>query len=115
MKTIIYGASDDLVEIDGAIVDETDSFNSKSKITASDGTVAFIEYIDGGWKIDIKNRGKLCGMLINGLPDEDGNHTHADVVHVCRTVPIYSDALIFDSGLEWIKINGNKYKTHVVR
>ncbi len=54
MKTItIYGASDDLIEIEGDIRDELYANDDEStKLAFSDGTVLSIEYnSDGLWKI----------------------------------------------------------------
>jgi hypothetical protein len=51
MKTKIYGASDDLIEIEGAINDEVGHYDAtRLLIKASDGTIARITY-DGEWKI----------------------------------------------------------------
>jgi hypothetical protein len=112
MDTIVYGASDDLVEIDGEINDETDSYNSKSKITGSDGTIAWIEYEDG-WRINVEKEGHLFDRVQCGLGgDAEGHHADVRVCQTCKTVPVYSDVLIFMPGLEWIKINSTKFKPH---
>jgi hypothetical protein len=110
--TIVFGHSDDIVSIEGAISDETDSYNSKSVITASDGTRAYIEY-DDGWRIAVEREGILFDRVQSGLGSEhEGHHADVRVCQTCKSVPIYSDVLIFMPGLEWIKVNSKKFKPH---
>lgn len=53
MTTVkIYGASDDLVEIDGTLEEEFSCPRGRAFLSFSDGTILFIEYNNiGEWKI----------------------------------------------------------------
>ncbi len=104
MKTKIYGASDDLIEIEGAITDEANQYDAtRVIITASDGTRARITY-NGEWKILVEVEGEKYLNLIHSVRD-DAKHTIDDAIG-CTS---YSDVLILDSGIEWVKIGRNKF------
>ena len=101
----IYGASDDLIEIDGAISDEIGCYNATNKtITCADGTKAKITY-DGEWKITVKEKGPKFMKIITGNPAEDP-HTDPDA----KGCPPYSDVLIMMDTLAWVKIGGKTFK-----
>ncbi len=106
-KTKIYGASDDLIEIDGEVSEEYNKINAKNlSINASDGTQAKITYNDEGeWKIDLINMGNKYLDLILSVGDDD-KHTHEDAID-CSS---YSDVLVLDDGIEWVKVGGKKFK-----
>lgn len=105
MKTKIYGASDDLIEIEGAIEDEHGCFDHKKpiSITASDGTKATIFY-DGEWKINVLFAGPKYLSKIDSVGD-DGKHIGEE-----KGFTPYSDILILDNGIEWVKIGSKKYQ-----
>lgn len=105
MKTKIYGASDDLIEIEGAISDEVGTLAKWKKITASDGTIAKISY-DGIWNIHVDEAGRLYENIIRAVGDEE-KHTHEDAVG-CSS---YSDVLVFSEGIEWVKIGGKTFRS----
>lgn len=72
MSVLIYGASDDLIELEGDLYEEfyanTDSDN-KNYIAFSTGAVVTIEYDDDGiWKIRLINKGD--GVDISQCPPE---------------------------------------------
>ena len=105
MKTKIYGASDDLIEIEGAVEDEIGCyFKPKANITCSDGTTGNIAY-DGNWNIIIKEKGSLFEKLVLGNPAEEP-HTDED----CKGLSAYSDVLVLKEGIEWIKIGRKTFK-----
>ena len=105
MKTKIYGASDDLIEIEGAINDEVGCyFNAKQTITCSDNTKASISY-NGEWKIIVIVEGEKFLGKINSVGD-DAKHILPDA-EGCTS---YSDILILDEGIEWVKIGRKTYK-----
>lgn len=105
MKTKVYGASDDLIEIEGNVSDEIGCYNNTTKrIQGSDGTVAKIEY-DGNWHISIKETGLLFEKIVLGNPAEEP-HTDIDAIE-CSP---YSDVLVFKEGIEWVKIGLKKIK-----
>ena len=109
MFTRIYGASDDLIEIDGQIIDEVDAYSSERKpikIKTSDGTKGTILY-NGEWKITITEEGSDFVKVIPAIGDDyDDKHTEENT----NDIPSHSDVLILDGDLEWVKINGEKYK-----
>lgn len=104
-KTLVYGASDDLIEVDGAMSEEWNVYDAKNiKITCSDGTVARIGY-DGNWHITVKETGPMFDKIVNGNPAEDP-HTDED----CKRCSAYSDVLVMKAGLEWVRIKGKTVK-----
>lgn len=81
MSITIYGASDDLIEVEG---DVTEEFNALAKgleegghaIACSDGTLLRIEYTESGvWRIApvVKGSGELS--IVQAPEDDDENYT----------------------------------------
>jgi hypothetical protein len=108
MFTRIYGASDDLIIIDGQIDDEVDAYSSSNepvKFKTSLGTKGIISY-NGEWKITIKEEGDDFVRVVESIGDEYDEHIEENT----KSIPSYSDALILSGDLEWIKVNGKKYK-----
>ena len=105
MKKKIYGASDDLVEIEGEISDEYCQMDFKGTVEASDGTKAKLIY-DGEWKFQMLFAGSKFLKLVKSVGDDiDIDHTDEDAKG-CST---YSDVLVLDSGIEWIRIGRKKF------
>lgn len=106
MFTRIYGASDDLIEIDGQIIDEIDNYSSDkpANFKTSLGTKGTITY-NGEWKITITEEGSDFIRVIESIGD-DTDHTDENEIDI----PSYSDVLILDGDLDWVKVNGKKYK-----
>jgi len=106
-KTKIYGASDDLIEIEGEINDEHqansgDQFN----FSISDGTKGYIAYSDAGeWKIVIHYEGTLFNSKILSVGDDE-KHTIPEAIGLSS----YSDILVMESGVQWVKIGRKTYK-----
>lgn len=107
MKTKIYGASDDLIEINGAVTDEVNDYTEKPiTFAASDGTEGTIKYNDEGiWEIDVLFNGSRLLQHIKAVGD-DSTHTEPDAVG-CSS---YSDVLVLDEGIEWVKIGRKTFK-----
>lgn len=106
VKTKIYGASDDLIEIEGAIIDEHDGYDFSGTVVASDGTTAKLKYDkDGQWKFALVKAGDKFVRIIDAVGDEK-KHTEADAVE-CSS---YSDVLVLEDGIEWVKIGRKTYK-----
>lgn len=105
MNTKIYGASDDLIEIEGEISDEHGCYGHTKpiSISASDGTKASI-YYGGEWKIHVFFAGNKYLKTIDSVGD---NGKHIGDEKDCFS---YSDILIFEDGLEWIKIGRKTFK-----
>jgi hypothetical protein len=74
--TIIYGSSDDLVEIEGQIEGEYGNYTLAKRgipFECSDETKGVILY-DGDWKITVEKEGSLFQELRPNV-GENGNHT----------------------------------------
>lgn len=105
MKTKIYGASDDLIEIDGAISEEANHYDAtRVIIKASDGTQARITY-DGEWRITVEVEGEKYLNLIHSVGDE-GEHLHEDA----KGCSSYSDVIVLDEGIQWVKVGRKTFK-----
>lgn len=100
MITKIYGASDDLIEIDGAISEEVNVYE-KVSFSASDGTKGKISYGNDGWRIELIEIGKCKKIEAVG---EDSVHTGD--AEGCSS---YSDVLIFEE-IDWVKIGRKTFK-----
>jgi len=109
MFTRIYGASDDLIEIDGQINDEVEAYSAERKpikFKTSLGTKGTILY-NGEWKITIVEEGSDFVKVIPSIGDDyDDKHTEENT----NDVPSYSDVLILSGDLEWVKVKGEKFK-----
>lgn len=94
MTTEIYGASDDLIEIDGDISAEVSCYGTDDKkqgvlIVCSDGTLLDVKYgknDKGIWGVRLIRRGTLFDR-IDQCTDEDASR--------------YSDTAYFKDGLKW--------------
>ncbi len=101
MKTKIYGASDDLIIIEGDIDDEVEAYKAK-RCWCSDGTEFTIKY-DAEWVISIIEEGTLFDKIIPSV----GDNNHSGEFSCCSG---YSDILILNEGIEWIKIGNKTFK-----
>jgi hypothetical protein len=77
--TTIYGASDDLIEVEGLVTEEF-SYHERedepSFIAFSDGTVVRIEYTDAGvWRIAPVRRGRGTLHIEQAPEDDEKNYT----------------------------------------
>lgn len=96
MKLTIYGASDDLIEIEGDLRDEFGYYSDDpAEIKFSDGTVATIAYGDevkALWSINVHERGTASFVLTKATNEKTD----------------YSDRLTVE-GVEWVEINGRRF------
>ena len=102
--TLIYGVSDDLVQIQGQLEAEYENYTLASRgipFECSDETKGIIVY-DGDWKITVEKQGALFQEL---RPNVGDNGKHTDLAFKCTS---YSDILILKDGIFWVKINGRK-------
>ena len=102
--TLIYGASDDIVAIEGQLCEEYENYTLAQRgipFECSDQTKGIITY-DGDWKITVEKEGALFQELRPNVGDS-GKHT--DLAFKCTS---YSDVLILKDGILWVKINGRK-------
>ncbi len=88
MPTIIYGASDDLIEVEGDVKGELCSDNSV--LFLSDGTILAVKYGKESlavWEIRLVEKGALFEN-IEPCFDEDADR--------------YSDVASFADGIKWV-------------
>ena len=77
----IYGASDDLIEVDGDIREEfnpkSDDFETDGDLLAfSDGTVLRVKYGAGGvWRITQVAKGSAAFSKVEAPEDDDSNYS----------------------------------------
>jgi hypothetical protein len=93
-KVTVYGASDDLIEVEGDISEEfTPGEDESAYFAFSDGTVLFVEYAaDGFWRIHRRANGTAAYEKHEGTdPDDD-----------------YSDRVTLD-GVSWVVI-GSRFE-----
>lgn len=100
----IYGASDDLLEIDGALInDEVNTPDRPYEIICSDKTKAIFSYEDNGeWKCEVIVKGS---QFIDRVPSVGEDNEHIGVANGCTP---YSDVLLIREPVAWIKV-GKKY------
>jgi len=99
MATKIYGASDDLLEIEGDVGEEYGCYGTDDEhvtegllVACSDGTVLTVKYGKGGmgvWGIVMHIKGHLFDRI------DECNNPDADV---------YSDVAHFGDGLKWVRV-----------
>lgn len=90
MSTIyVYGASDDLIEIDGDVSEEFNvNFGDDKYLIFSDGTCVRFEY-DGDWTLSLVRGGSflIChNVIVDPFPEDFPTEYHND----------YSDLLVLD-------------------
>lgn len=94
MATKVYGASDDLIEVDGDIRGEVGCYGTGDKeigvlIVLSDGTLLDVKYgknDSGIWGVKLVKKGSLF-VRIDQCDDEDADP--------------YSDVAHFKDGIKW--------------
>ncbi len=92
MSTRIYGASDDLVEIEGDVSGEVDCYDADVLLACSDGTAILAHYGKparvGVWCLTVLREGDLYeGIDLCTSEDADP----------------YSDVVRFRDGLKWVR------------
>ena len=90
MATELYGASDDLIELEGDISEELSGGEKERLLFFSDGTILTIKYGKehlAVWAITLLKQGDLF-KSITYCTDEDAER--------------YSDTANFKDGLEWV-------------
>lgn len=97
METIIYGASDDLLEVSGKYSEEFGApSDEKFFVAVSDGTLLEVEY-DGEWKFRAKVKGTALKEIVQAVGDE-GEHKGYE------KYTSYSDLCIFSGAIAWVAI-----------
>lgn len=90
-RVTIYGSSDDLIEIEGAIEDEFNVSGDHSHCLAfSDGTLLEIIYTNAGfWRISVITKGTL---------------TSYDKTEATNTQTDYTDRLTLIGNIKWVAL-----------
>jgi hypothetical protein len=72
-ETVIYGASDDLIEIEGQLSEELNPRSDEPSLLAfSDGTLLEVEYDrDGIWRIKVLAKGTCDFVHVAGSVEDD--------------------------------------------
>ena len=90
MATELYGASDDLIELDGDLSEEFSGGEKPCLLIFSDGTVLSIKYGKehlAVWAITVIEEGDLFKSIVH-CTNEDAER--------------YSDTVNFKDGLDWV-------------
>ena len=97
-KTKLTGCIDDLIEIEGEIVDEfSDYYCSNGRIAFSDGTLISVNYDDEGiWRFNPIVKGSLYLGKEDGCVNEDTN-----------------DVIYFKEGIKWVIYTNKSYYVRV--
>jgi len=94
MTTVeIYGASDDLIEVEGDITEEFNPSDGVGVLAFSEGTVLEVRYTDAGlWKITRTAKGTArCSNLFEATDPDSGE---------------YSDKMQLMGDIEWVALAG---------
>ena len=87
----VYGASDDLIEVEGDIVEEfsySDDEDRGDVLAFSDGTLLSVEYTrDGIWRISPLSRGSAEMTITQAVSADDDE---------------YSDKATLDGDIRWV-------------
>lgn len=106
MKVVIYGASDDLVEVDGDLREEfyarrADEEDGADYVALSCGTLLKVSY-DGDWSVRVEAEGRAA---VARYPYDDGRADRAVSVDgtLLKDVPDYSDAVVVEADeIAWV-------------
>lgn len=99
--TKIYGASDDLIEIDGDVSEEFNAYSSDEdaewRLALSDGTLLSVRY-DGCWRFNQLIAGSVSFTRVEAdAEDKPGSRPDGG--------PWYSDVLTFADGITWVALS----------
>lgn len=99
MKVTVYGASDDLIELDGDISDEFQYVEDEPNFVAfSDGTLLEVTYTQTGrWKLSTLTQG--AETVVATLPASGDDGKRAD------GTPAYSDVVTLDGVFQWAVVS----------
>jgi hypothetical protein len=99
-ETIIYGASDDLIEISGHFSEELSvdpSDDDVQVLAISDGTLLEVQYdSDGQWLFRPLTQGSAFSRVVIAV-GEDTNHQEP-----YSRISSYSDIVVFKPEIKWV-------------
>lgn len=94
----VYGASDDLVEIEGHVTDELDGGDEPTYVRFTNGTYIAIRHGDEGiWRARVIDQGRGKVRKLYGIPEGDAEDGPTHQAHGDSDAPVYSDVLIIES------------------
>ena len=97
----IYGASDDLIEVEGDISEEFPYYDEPALLAFSDGTILRVRYDDLGiWRITPLFKGRARSTYIICNPDPFDDSDYSDQVH------LFDEEL--DEPIRWV-LHGGQY------
>lgn len=102
--TILFGVEEDLIKVEGQINSKYENWTLAKRgipFEFSDGTKGSILY-DGDWIITVTQKGSLFCEIIPKVGDSG---QHKGIAFKCTP---YSDVLVLNDGISWVKINGKK-------
>jgi hypothetical protein len=75
----IYGASDDLVEVEGDVSEEFNHYDSEEEpcyLAFSDGTLLKVQYLEGVWRIFLMAKGRCNSKLEQCMSKDGSDHAY---------------------------------------
>lgn len=91
----IYGASDDLIEVDGDIREEFTANDGPNLLAFSDGTLLDVRYSESGvWRINALSRCASTTYVKDEATADEGRREDG--------TPAYSDKVTLDGFLTWV-------------
>jgi hypothetical protein len=75
----VYGASDDLIEVEGDIGEEFNHYSTDDKpcyLAFSDGTLFKVQYLEGIWRIFFVAKGRCNSRLEQCTSDDGSDHAY---------------------------------------
>jgi hypothetical protein len=94
-QTVIYGASDDLIEIEGAFSEELGGYDFDGYLACSDGTLLRVKY-EGEWRFTRVRAGTIESKIIPSVGDDNSHEGEYS------RLTSYSDIVVFDGKLTWV-------------
>lgn len=93
MGLVIYGSSDDRVEVEGDVTEEFNCYNLDGYIAVSNGVLLSARYSNEGyWRFAVvKGHGRVSVTQASGLDGQDD-----------AGLPAYSDKAVFKDPIEWV-------------
>lgn len=107
MKQYVLGASDDLIQLSGAVEEEIDNpLGKKVVVFFSDGTKARIHYENGLWNIQVLAEGPKFEKLVAAV-GEDNQHTDPDAI--AAQAHGRTDVLVMKEGITTVRVGARVY------
>lgn len=88
-KVVVYGASDDLVEVDGDVSVEFSPRDENCSLMFGDGTVLDVRYMLGVWRVTQRTAGHAVFSKVEAPPADEAN---------------YSDRVTLEGDLRWLVV-----------